>query len=188
MSDYETNAQHTVEEIHQPDPGHAESRNPLLSLEPGMAIWFWLVFFVFVFVLWKVAWKFVSNMLDERKKDIQQALDDAEAARASLESASDTQRQLIEEGKRRAAEIAEKADQSSEKLANEIRERAQEEAEKMIDNARMQIERQKTKAISELQSEIVDLAVSVATRLIKESMDDDLNKKLVKDYIDNMPA
>ena len=188
MSDQVTNTQHMVEEVHQPDPGHAESRNPLLSLEPGMAIWFWLVFFVFVFVLWKAAWKFVSNYLDERKRDIQHALDDAEAARRSLETAADTQRQLIEEGEKRAAEIAERADRSSEKLASEIREKAQEEAEKMIDSARIQIERQKEKAIAELQSEIVDLAVSVASRLIKESMDDDLNKKLVRDYIDNMPA
>lgn len=186
LVDRVTSDQHAVEEIHQPEPGHADSRNPLLSLDPGMAVWFWLVFFVFVLILWKVGWKLVSKMLDERKDHIQKALDDAEAARKSLESASDTQRQLIEEGRQRAAEITKRADESSQKLANEIREKAREEAEKMIDSARVQIERQKEAAISDIKSEVVDLSVSLATRLIKENLDDDLNQKLVKDYIEEI--
>lgn len=186
MADHVTNNQHMVQEIHQPEPGHADQRNPLLKLDPGMAVWFWLVFFAFVFVLWKVAWKLIARMLDERKRDIQKTLDDAETARASLEAASDTQRRLIEEGRQRALDITQRADASSRQLADEIRERARDESEKMIENARIQIERQKEKAISELKSEVVDLAVSVASRLIEENLNDDLNQKLVKDYIEEI--
>ena len=185
-ADQVTNDQHMVEEIHQPEPGHADQGNPLLALDPGMAIWYWLVFFAFVFILWKVAWRFVVKMLDERKSDIQKALDDAETARKSLETASDTQRQLIEEGRQRASDITRRADESSRKLVDEIREKAREESEKMIESARVRIDRQKEKAISEIKSEVVDLAVSIAARLIKENLDDDLNQKLVKDYIEEI--
>lgn len=175
-----------VGEVHQPEPGHVDQGNPLLRLDPGMTIWFWLVFLVFVFILWKVAWKLIAKMLDERKNDIQKALDDAETARQSLEAASDTQRKLIEEGRQQASEITRRADESSRKLADDIRKKALEESEKMVEIARAQIERQKEKAIFELKSEVVDLAVSVAGRLIEENLDDDLNQKLVKDYIEEI--
>jgi len=186
MADHVTNNPDIMEEVHQPDPGLAGQVNPLLSLDPGMAVWFWLVFFAFVFVLWKVAWKLIAKMLDERKSDIQKALDDADAARKSLETASASQRDLIEEGRQRAADITLRADESSRKLADDIRDRAREESEKMIESARVQIERHKEKAISELKSEVIDMAVSVATKLIEENLNDDLNQKLVKDYIEEI--
>jgi len=153
-----------------------------------MAIWFWLIFVVFVVVLWKAAWKLVSRMLDERRQGIQKALDDAEAARRDLEAAAGTQRQLIEEGRRRAADITTRADEFSQRLAEEIREKARDASEKMIENARIQIERQKEKAISDLRSEVVDLAVSVASKLIEQNLDDDRNQKLVKDYVKEISA
>lgn len=186
MSDPVTNNQQMVGEVHQPEPGHVDQGNPLLRLDPGMTIWFWLVFLVFVFILWKVAWKLIARMLDERKNDIQKALDDAETARQSLGAASDTQRKLIEEGRQQASEITRRAEESSRKLADDIREKASEASEKMIESARVQIERQKEKAISEIKSEVVDLAVSVAARLIEENLDDDLNQKLVKNYIEEI--
>ena len=74
MADHVTKNPDIMEEVHQPEPGHAGQVNPLLSLDPGMAVWFWLVFFAFVFVLWKLAWKLIAKMLDERKSDIQKAI------------------------------------------------------------------------------------------------------------------
>ena len=186
MADQVTNTQHTMEEVHQPDPGHGDQGNPLLRLNPGMTVWFWLVFVVFVVILWKFGWKLVVKMLDERQQGIQQALDDAEAARKSLATASDTQQKLIEEGRQQVLEISKRAEASSQKLADDIRDKAVQESEKVIEAARIQIEMQKEKAISEIKSEVVDLAVSVASKLIQANLDDGLNEKLVKDYIDEI--
>jgi len=185
MADHNTNNQHMVEEVHQPVPGHPEQGNLLFSLDPGLSLWVWIVFLVFIFLLWKFGYKPISNLLGERKNSIKQSLDDAEAARKSLEDATARQRQLIEEGHSRAAEIIEKADKSAKTLANSIREKAREESNKMVENARVQIERQKERAISELKSETVNLAFAVASELIKANLDDDVNQKLVNDYIEN---
>jgi len=186
MDEHITNNQHLMAEVHQPDSGHTAQVSPFFRLDPGLGIWFWVVFFVFIFLLWKFAYKPVVNMLDERKRSIKQSLDDAEAARKSLEEAVDKQRHLIEEGRRRAVEITEKATESATMMANQIREKAREESEKMIESARMQIQRQKEKAISELKSEVVNLAVSVASELIKANLDDDANQKLVSEYIEDI--
>ena len=97
-----------VEETHQPDPGNASQGNPLFRLDPGMAIWFWFSFIVFILVLWKFAWKPVVTALKERETSIKDTLDEAEGARRSLEQAADRQRQLIEEGNKKASEIIER--------------------------------------------------------------------------------
>jgi F-type H+-transporting ATPase subunit b len=183
MADHNTNNQHMVEEVHQPVPEHPDQGNLFFSLDPGLSLWVWIVFFAFIFLLWKFGYKPVSNLLGERKKSIKQSLDDAEAARQSLKDATERQRQLIEEGHSRAAEIIEKAGESAERLANSIREKAREESDKMVENARVQIERQKERAVSELKSEVANLAVSVASELIKANLDDDVNHKLVEDFI-----
>lgn len=186
MSDHLEQIEHTVAEVHQPDSGPVAAKNPLLRLEPGLAIWTWLVFFAFVFVLWKFAWKPLANIMEERKNSIKDTLDEADAARKSLEQASETQRELIEEGRQRVVEIQQRADESSRKVADEIRSKAQFESEKLIESAKIQIDLEKEKALSELKSEVVQIAVAVATKLIKDNLDEDRNQKLVKEYIEEI--
>ena len=175
-----------VEEVHQPDSGHVDQGNPLFRLDPGMAIWFWFSFIVFILVLWKFAWKPVVTALKERETSIKDTLKEAEEARRSLEQASDRQHQLIEEGNKKASEIVERAQESSQRLAESIREKAQNEAEKMVESARVQIEGQRDAAISELKSEVVDLSIVIATKLIKANLKEDLNHKLVEDFIEGI--
>ena len=76
-----------------------------------------------MFVLWKFAWKPLTNINGREKELIKDTLDEADAARKSLEQASETQRELIEEGRQRVVEIQQRADESSRKVADEIRSR-----------------------------------------------------------------
>ncbi len=184
MADHNTNNQHLVEEVHQPVSEHPDQGSLFFTLDPGLSLWVWIVFLVFIFILWKFGYKPISTLLNERRKSIKQSLDDAEAARKSLVEATERQRQLIEEGHSRSAEIAEMANETARTLADGIREKAREESDKILENARVQIERQKERAISELKSEVVNIAVSAATELIKANMDEDISQKLVKDFIE----
>ena len=73
MADNATNDQHMVEEVHQADSGHADTGSMLVALDPGMVVWTWLVFFVFLIVLRKFAWKPILQSLDEREESIQKS-------------------------------------------------------------------------------------------------------------------
>jgi F-type H+-transporting ATPase subunit b len=178
----ETGHQQTHAEVkHEPD--HSGGGNPLLRLDPGMAIWTWIVFFIFLFILGKFAWKPILKSLDEREKKIKKSLDDAEKARIALEEASQKQQEIINQGEKEAMGIVQKARDSSQQVAVQIQNKAKQEAEEIIEKAKKDITQQKEQAVNELRREAAGLAISAASKLIETNLDDDKNRKLVDAYI-----
>ena len=68
----------------------------------------------------------------------------------------------------------------------EIEEKARGEAQSIIERARAEIERERDAAIAEIKRESVDLALSAATRLIKENLDQEKDRALVERYLAEM--
>lgn len=186
MPEHKTNNDHLTEMVHLPDQGYGAQGNPLLSLDPGMVVWTWLVFFIFFFVLWKYAWKPILKVLDGREKSIQKSLEDVEEAKQMLKEASEKQHQLIEKGQKKAEDIITKALDSARRLANDINEKAKQDAEKRLYEVVSQIAIQKRQAIAELKSEVSVLAVSIASKLIEANLDDDKNQKLLENYLEEI--
>lgn len=183
MADHVTNNRQLVQEVHQPEPGQADQGNPLLILDPGMVIWTWVIFFVFLFILRKYAWKPILDSLDEREESIRKASEDAEVARQSLEAASAEQGKLIGEGRQTAAAAIDAARRIATEAAEDIRREAREASDKMIADAQADIEKQKEAAMETLRSEAGGLSVLVASKVLDANLDDDRNRELVKDYI-----
>ena len=188
LADQATGGQHMTEEIHQPEPGHGDSGNPLLTLDVGMVFWTWVIFFVLLYALRKHAWKPILDSLDERETSIREALDDAQAAREALEAASEEQRKLIRDSRHSAATVLDAARRTATEAADERLKEARGEAERMIGDAGAQVERQKDIAVDELRSSVEDLSVMVAAKLLNTDLDDPGNRKRAKDYITELPG
>ena len=58
-----------------------------------------------------------------------------------------------------------------------------EELERMRVRAAAEIEAEKTRAIGELRSEVADLALAAAGRVVGESMDDTRQRRLVDEFL-----
>jgi len=172
-----------TEEIHQPEPAHAESGNPLLSLDIGMVFWTWVIFFLLLLALRRHGWKPILDSLDQRETSIRKASEDAQAAREALEAASNEQQELIRNSRQEAAAILDAARSAATEAADETMGVARAEAGGMIGDAQDQIEQQKDIALGELRSAIGDLSVMVAAKLLNADLDDDRNRKLVNGYI-----
>lgn len=183
MAGQATNSQQLMEEVHQPDSGHAEEGNPLLALDPGMVVWTWLIFFVFLIVLRKYAWKPILDSLEERESSIRDAAADAEAARESLEAASQEQRELISDGRQKAAAAIDAARSTANEAAEEMRRTAREEADGMVAEAQAQIEEQKASTVAELKATVEDLSVMVASKLLDADLDDDRNREMARSEV-----
>ena len=188
MADNITNDQHMTEEVHQPDPGHADPGSTLVVPDPAMVIWTWLVFFLFLFILRKFAWKPILQSLEEREASISKSIDDAEKAKQSLEAAMQEQRKLIDEGRAKASDAINGARNDATAAAEEIRQKAKAESEKLITDARKEILQQQEEAIGDLRAEAGSLSVLVASKLLDTDLDNDRNRGLVKDYISEYTA
>ena len=170
-------------ETHAEVAQEAGGQNPLLKLDPGMAIWTWVVFFMVLFVLYKFAWKPILGILDEREAKIKKSLEDAEEARRLLDETVNKQKDILEQAHGEAINIIQKARESAQNVAMEIEKRALQESEHLIESAKTAIGIERERAIKELRQEAANLAVDAAGRLIQANLDDERNRRLVDDYI-----
>ena len=77
--------------------------------------------------------------------------------------------------------------EAAERVHQETIEQAREDAHKLVEQARITIEREKTAAISQLRREMGELAIQAASALVDENLDNERNRKLVDDFIADVP-
>ena len=65
--------------------------------------------------------------------------------------------------------------------------KARADADQVVSRAREQMQREKDQAIAELRAQVADIAVEAASRIVKSSLTEEAQRKLVDDYIKELP-
>jgi len=155
----------------------------LTEVNPGLTFWTIVTFLVVFLVLrWK-AWGPILNMVQEREKAIQDAIDAAKRERQEAEKILSEQKQAIAEARREAAELVKKNQAEVEVLRQDLLAKSRKEAEELVVQAKRQIEDEKNKAVAEVRGFAVDLALQAAGRLVQSSLDEKHQRELVTDFI-----
>ena len=157
--------------------------NPLIQVDPGLFIWTILTFLVLLGLLAKFAWKPLLEALEKRHEMIKNSLDDAEKAKQELERLQGESKQIISEARVEAQSIVARSRSEAEKLKGELRQKAKEEAESIVRNAERRIQLETDKALSEIRSEVVDLSLLVASKLIKKNLSKEDNQSLIEESL-----
>ena len=89
----------------------------LVSPEIGLIFWMTLCFVLLILILKKYAWKPILKALEEREKNIENALSQAEQARSKIEDLQKDQDNIIRDAKKERELILNEA----KKLAEEYR-------------------------------------------------------------------
>ena len=154
----------------------------LVEVNPGLTFWTIITFIVvFVVLRWK-AWGPILQMVQEREKAIQDAIDAAKRERQEAEKILGEQKQAIAEARREASELIKKNQAQVEKAREDLLARSRKDAEEILTAARRQIQDEKTKAIAE-RGFAVDLALLAAQRLVESSMGEPQQRQLVTEFI-----
>jgi F-type H+-transporting ATPase subunit b len=149
---------------------------------------FWVIvaalnFLVFFALAWIIILKPLSGRLAERRAAIDQGLKDVEAARVALEASAARAADEIAAARREAREIVDR----SQRLAQESREAdiaaTREELERLRIRATAEIEAEKSRAIADLRTEVADLAMAAAGRIVGESMTGERQRRLVEEFL-----
>jgi F-type H+-transporting ATPase subunit b len=157
------------------------------DLDAGLFWWTLVLFGVFAFVLTKLGWKPLLAMIEEREKGIRDAVGSAEKANEEAQRLLAQHQELIREAGRQREEIMKRALADAETVRADLVTQAKAESDRMVQRAKDQIDREKKLAIQELRSQVADLAVEAASRIVKSSMTPEAQKKLVHEFIDNLP-
>ncbi|MDR0310668.1 MAG: F0F1 ATP synthase subunit B [Acidobacteriota bacterium] len=162
--------------------------NPLVQVEPGLAIWTILTFVALLLLLAKFAWRPLLKALDARQEAIRKSLEDAEQARRAAEDANKNSEQILKQARTEAEAIIAASRTEAEKLRDEMRRTASEESETIIRDARVQIEMETGRALRKIRVEIADISVDIATKLIRRNCSREANIDLIEETLNQIDA
>lgn len=168
-----------------PTLAYAESKQGIAVILPDMVefIPMAVAFIILLIILGKFGWPLFEEMLTKREQSIRDALEQSENARMDSERLLEEYKKELDEAKQTAAKIVADAKQTGEATKAALTEEAQREAEALIEKARSAIETEKKAAITQLQASVVDLSLSVSSRLIEHDLSDEEHRALIERYV-----
>jgi F-type H+-transporting ATPase subunit b len=146
-----------------------------------------VLFALFAAVLGKFGWGPLLKLVEEREKTVRDTVEGAHRANAEAAALLEKHKQMVREMLKERDEILKRSLKEAEQLKAELVEKARSEGDQLVKRAKEQIEREKSLAIQQLRSEVADIAVEAAGKIVKSSLTPDAQKKLVSDYIANLP-
>lgn len=136
----------------------------------GLIVWTTLVFLILVFLLGKFAWKPILNAVTAREEAIDQALKQAEAARAEMGELKASNEQLLKSAREEREAIVKEGRAMRDAMIAEAKEAASLEAAKIMDSARTQIHQEKMAAVTELKNQVAQIAVDMAEKVLRAEL------------------
>lgn len=143
-------------------------------------------FLVVLLVLRLFVYKPVVTHMKKRRDTIQEALEQAEKARAELAEIKAAGEEERQRARREAEEIVASAIREAEKAKREIILQAREESKRIIAATQEEVRHEKEKALMELKENLIDLAILAASKVAEQTVDEKTSKKLVTDFLDNL--
>ena len=156
------------------------------DINGGVIIWTVVIFVILLGLLWRLGYPSLLKMVEERERRIQKQLEDAERANAEAQRLLEEHKKQIAAARNEAQEILAKAKSVSEKERATLLAKAREEYDALLNRARKDIETEKDKAIQALRREAVELSIAAASRVIEANLDTDANRKLVTEFLESI--
>jgi F-type H+-transporting ATPase subunit b len=159
----------------------------MLSAGLGTIIWTSIAFLAVVFLLGRLAWKPILNLIKEREESIDAALKSAEKARLEISELKDQNEVLLAEARLERDKILREARDIKEKMISDAKKIADDEARKMIEKAQVEIDRQKGAAINELKQQVAGFSLEIAGKLVGRHMEDnEAQRAIINDHLSKL--
>lgn len=136
----------------------------------GLFFWQTILFVALVFLLKKYAWKPILNAVNEREEGIRNALNNADKARQEMANLKSDNEKILKEARAERDTLLKEAREMKDSIINEAKEEAQIQANELIAKAKASIEQEKSAAINQMKSEMGNISVSIAEKIVKEEL------------------
>ena len=173
--------------------GHAAEAGEHVSTGYGVAepaishwLWTWILFGIVFFILAKFAWKPLREQLEARENRIRETVEKADQVKNEAEALLDKHREMMDRAKADAQEIINEGREAGERVRNDVADAGKKEAEEFVERAKKEIVLETKKALDEIRRETVDLSLLAAGRILEHSIDDEDNRKLANEVVDEL--
>lgn len=149
----------------------------------GVALWSLLIFGLVVFVLGKFAWGPLLGALQQRESFIRESLESAKKDRETAEAHLKEFEERLAKAREEASAIVDEGRRDAEETAKRILSDAKSAAKAEQDRAVREIEIARNTALKDLYDQSSQLAMTMATSVLKREMKPEDHEQLIRDTL-----
>jgi F-type H+-transporting ATPase subunit b len=157
--------------------------NPLIEVRVGLMVWTLVCFAITFFVLKRYAFGPVQKIIDERRKRIRQALDEADNARAEARRLLEEHRSMMRTARGDAEQILSEARRIAEAQRERMKDELEADRQRRLEETTKQIEAETRRALEQIRSEVAELALVATGKVTGKVLTDDDHRRLIEDAV-----
>jgi F-type H+-transporting ATPase subunit b len=147
-----------------------------------------LINFALLLIIFRLfLYKPLLNVLDQRKKRIEEGLAASDEAKARLAQTEQDVARELDRARQEGQGLITQAQQISARIQEEARQAARAETEQILERARGEIALERDAAIADLRKEFAGLTITAAERVIKRSLDPAAHRELIQEVLAEAP-
>jgi F-type H+-transporting ATPase subunit b len=146
----------------------------------------WANLLILYFVLRKLLFNPIKNMIDSRQKEIDDMYDNAEKNKAEAEEMRESYEKKLESATEESEEILRSAQRRALLREEEILKEAAEQARRTKERAEEQIALEKRQAMNDIKDEVSAIAIQIAEAVVARDVKAEEHEKLIDGFIDTM--
>jgi F-type H+-transporting ATPase subunit b len=160
--------------------------NALIDPNPGLMIWTIVCFAIAFFVLRKYAFGPVQHVIDERRKRILEALEEAERSRAEARRLLEEHRALLGRARTDAEEILAEGRNVAEAQRQRMKEETEVERQRRLEETSRQIEAETRRALQQIRAEVADLTLLATAKVTGKALDEADHRRLIDEAVSEL--
>ncbi len=137
-------------------------------------------FSVLLFVLYKFAYKPMFKFLEDRKKKIEDGIENAVLAEERLKQIEEKEREVMRNAKKEAVAILEEARLEAENNKKIAVDKAKEEIGKIINQEKEGMRREKAEVLKSIKKEVAGLVAISLEKILKDEVSLDKDQEFIK--------
>ena len=153
--------------------------------DAGLLFWMLVVFGIVFFILSRYGFPAIIDMVNERKKFIDESVQSAKEANEKLAAINAESQAILKSAHDVQARLLREAATMRDELIKEARERAEKEGEKMLAETRRVIEMEKEDAVRDIRRQVAILSVEIAQKILRRELSDDVKQESVIEQLIN---
>ena len=160
-----------------------ENMPSILTPDFGLLFWMLLAFGVVFFLLAKYGFPAITKAVEDRKNYIDESLKNAREANEKLANVKAESESILKAAHEQQARIIKEAMATRDNIIAEARNKAQTEGHQLFEEAKKQIVAEREHALRDIRSQVADLSVLIAEKVIRRQLD---NAEEQEKYIDRI--
>lgn len=145
--------------------------------------------FLILFVVLRVwVYKPILGLLDKRRQNIAQGLEDARVAADARANAEKEAEKILSEAQAEASKVVREANERAQGVAKEVKAEAEAEAAKAREAALAEAEVERGRILGDLRGQVAALSISATHKLVGEALDEKRQRALLDEFFSGVKS